>query len=74
MANRSYVSLPARLLNYVLTGDDTGLDPRDKATCDRWFSPAVLGVILDVEPGPPPARHEGAWVCLVCESDGLSNN
>lgn len=69
MTTISHITLPARLLNYVLTGDDTGLDSRDRETCDRWFNPAVLGVILDVEPGPPLTRMDEQYVCLVCMGD-----
>ena len=67
MSTLQYVSTPARLLNYILTGDSTGLDSRDIDTCNKWFSPEVLGVILDVEPGPSRlSRLDEPLVCLVC--------
>lgn len=67
MSNISYVSTPARLLNYILTGDPSGLDSRDIDTCNKWFSPEVLGVILDVEPGPKRlSRFDEPLVCIVC--------
>lgn len=71
MSSITYVSTPARLLNYILTGDPSGLDSRDKDTCDRWFSPAVLGVILDVEYSPPLTRADEPMVCLVCQTGQL---
>ena len=67
MSNISYVSTPARLLNYILTGDPVGLDSRDIDTCNKWFSPEVLGVIIDVEQGPTRlSRYDEPLVCLVC--------
>lgn len=69
MTTRSYIAMPSRLLNYVLTGDASGLDPKDRDTCDRWFNPAVLGVIVDVEPGPPLTRYDEPFVCLVCDME-----
>jgi hypothetical protein len=66
MTSISYVSTPARLLNYILTGDPSGLDSRDIDTCNKWFSPEVLGVILDVQTGPRVNKRDEAMVCLVC--------
>ena len=66
MTSISYVSTPARLLNYILTGDSAGLDSRDIATVDKCFSPAVIGIILDVQTGPRVNKRDEAMVCLVC--------
>jgi hypothetical protein len=70
MTTISYVSTPSRLLNYILTGDPTGLDSRDIDTCNKWFSPEVLGVILDVErPTTRLTRLDEPLVCIVCQTD-----
>jgi hypothetical protein len=70
MTSISYVSTPARLLNYILTGDTTGLDSRDIDTCNNWFSPQAIGVIIDVErPSMRLSRFDEPLVCLVCQMD-----
>lgn len=54
------ITAPSYWASYLINGDDSGLEPQEKAACDAWLAREAVGLPVSCDDAGFCHRHD-AW-------------